>query len=594
MSVSEKSWKGPAWGLLAIGLLLAIGYYVGGADQLRRLLSPDTSSAVALHDDHGDEHADEHGHGHDDEEPTIATTIWADQTDVFLERPYPVAGQPIDMLVHVTVIRNGSAVTQGSLTVQAIGPEQSPCEVRVDEPARPGIYIPELTFPSAGTYRVSLLVQSPQLDGNQDTIELPDFDVFASAEDATAAAEAAAEEERHDLISFLKEQQWRVGVTTVEAAEQELVERLVVPGRVIVPPGSGAAVSSPVGGKILPPESGHFVQVGEKVAKDQILGVIEPTVAGADAVQMVANQAQLQTLDADLVIKQLDIETQIKSADLAVSRAAEIHQRKQKLSEQGITPGKDLLQADHELALAKGRLAGLMELRRPYTEARERVAAVLGRMQTQGDVGSQYGDLQITLRSPIAGTVVEIKATSGELVDEKRQLFRIIDLDTLWIEAHVSEYDLAKVQQAPGASYQLAAYPDQVVPILAGGGRLVDIGAEVDPDTRTIPIRYQVPNTDRLLRVGMFADLLVETESRRETLAVPKAAVMDEAGETVVYVQHGGESFQRRHVDVGIRDAELVEIRRGLQPGERVATKGAYSIRLATLSKQTIGHGHAH
>ncbi len=592
MAFSEKTWRRPALGLLTIGLVLAVAYCFGGTDQLIRYLTPNTASAGAgAHDDHEGE--SEHDHGHSDE-PTVATTIWADQTDVFLERPYPVVGQPAEILVHVTVISKGSAVTQGSLTVQAIGPDQSMVDVCVDEPARPGIFIPEVTFPVAGTYRVSLVVQSPQLENGRETIELPDFDVFASTDAAIAAAEQAAEEEPHDLVSFLKEQQWRVGVTTVEATEQELVERLVVPGRVIVPPGSGAAVSSPVCGKILPPKSGRFVQVGENVVEGQILGVIDPTVAGADAVQLVANQAQLQTLDADLIIKQLDMETQIKSAELAVTRAAEIQQRKQKLSEQGITPGKDLLQAEHELALAKGRLSGLMELRRPYTEARERVAAVLGRMLPQGGVGNQHGDLRITLRSPIAGTVVEIKATSGEVVDDKRQLFRVIDLDTLWIEAHVSEYDLAKVQQAPGASYQLAAYPDQIVPILDGGGRLVDIGAEVDPDTRTIPIRYEVSNADRLLRVGMFADLLVETQRRHEGLAVPKAAVMTEAGETVVYVQHGGESFQRRQVDVGIRDADLVEIRSGLQSGERVATKGAYSIRLATLSKQVIGHGHAH
>ena len=92
----------------------------------------------------------------------------------------------------------------------------------------------------------------------------------------------------------------------------------------------------------------------------------------------------------------------------------------------------------------------------------------------------------------------------------------------------------------------------------------------------------------------MFAELLVETRRRQKALAIPKTAVMDEAGETVVYVQVGGESFQRRRVELGIRDAGLVEIRRGVEPGERVATKGAYSIRLATLSKQVIGHGHTH
>ncbi|MBC8870416.1 MAG: efflux RND transporter periplasmic adaptor subunit [Planctomycetes bacterium] len=595
MRLLDKRWRRPAWGLLTVGVVVAIGYCVGSAEQFKRfLLSSTTSADTAAQDNHDGESEHDHGHGHAGDEPTVATTIWAEKADIFLERPYPIAGQPIEMLVHVTVIRDGSAVTEGSLTLHAIGPDRNVVEVCVDEPARPGIFIPEATFPKPGKYQARLVVETSQLEGGRETIELPTIEVYASSDATLAAAEESHEEEPGDLISFLKEQQWRVGVTTVEATEQELVERLVVPGRVIVPPGSGAAVSSPIGGKVSPPEDGRFVQVGEKVHEGQVLGVIEPSVAGAEAVQLVANQAQLQTLDADLVIKQLDIETQIKNAELTVSRATEVYHRKQRLSEQGIMPGKDLLLAEHELALARGRLAGLTELRRPYSEARERLAAVLGRMQSSGDVGHQPGDLRVTLRSPIAGTVVEINATSGELVDGRRQLFRIVDLDKLWIEANVSEYDLAKVQRAPGASYRLAAYPDRVVPILEGGGRLIDIGAEVDPDTRTIPIRYEVTNGDGSLRVGMFADLLVETQRRHEALAVPKSAVMDEAGETVVYVQHGGESFQRRRVEVGIRDAELVEICLGLQPGERVATKGVYPIRLATLSKQSIGHGHAH
>jgi multidrug efflux pump subunit AcrA (membrane-fusion protein) len=92
----------------------------------------------------------------------------------------------------------------------------------------------------------------------------------------------------------------------------------------------------------------------------------------------------------------------------------------------------------------------------------------------------------------------------------------------------------------------------------------------------------------------MFADLLIETRQSQKALAVPSEAVLEEAGETVVYVQLSGEAFQRRHVQLGVRDTDFVEIRDGLAVGERVATKGAYSVRLATLSKQTIGHGHTH
>jgi multidrug efflux pump subunit AcrA (membrane-fusion protein) len=92
----------------------------------------------------------------------------------------------------------------------------------------------------------------------------------------------------------------------------------------------------------------------------------------------------------------------------------------------------------------------------------------------------------------------------------------------------------------------------------------------------------------------MFADLLVETNRKQTALAVPKDAVVDEGGEVVVYLQLGGETFERRRVEVGIRDADQVEIRNGLAAGDRVAIKGAYTIRLSTMSSAIPAHGHAH
>jgi membrane fusion protein, heavy metal efflux system len=381
---------------------------------------------------------------------------------------------------------------------------------------------------------------------------------------------------------------------TAPAEKKDLVERLVAPGRVIVPPGSGAIVSSPVTGKAVPPEGKGFPRVGDKVTQGQVLALVEPSVAGSEAVQLVANQAQLQTLDADLAVKQLEIETKVRTAEMALKRSLDIIERRRQLAQDGITAGKELLQAEHEARLAQAELDGLRLVVKPYVEARERLAKVLGTMKASGNVGDQRGDMQVTLRSPISGTIVEAGVTSGELINNSRKLFYVVNLDTLWIEANVSEYDLARVHQAPGASYRLAAYPDRITPILAGGGRLVDVGAVVDPDTRTVPIRYEVPNPEGMLRVGMFADLLVETNRKQTALAVPKDAVVDEGGEVVVYLQRGGETFERRRVEVGIRDANQVEIRNGLAAGDRVATKGAYTIRLSTMSSAIPAHGHAH
>lgn len=594
MTLRSKKWSRPALAIAALGLLAVVGYFVATSQRVTGMFSTTAlaSNAAGHAANHGPSEPAHSGHGHGGDQPTIKTTLWAEKIDIFLERPYAVVGKAIEPLFHVTIIKDGSPLTEGNLAFKATGPEQ--VEASLEKPTRTGIFIPSVTFSKPGTYQATMIVESPQIEGGGETISLPPVVVYANSDEALAASKESPEENAADAISFLKEQQWRVGLITTAAGNRELVERLVVPGRVIVPQGSGAIVGSPISGKAATPKDTGFPKVGDKVEKGQALAFIEPSVAGAEAVQLIANQAQLQTLDADLAVKQLEIETKIRSADMVLQRAHNTLERKKKLTEDGVTAGKELLTAEHETRIAQAELDGLRQVLQPYKEARERLAKVLGNRQESGDVGEQRGDMRVTLRSPITGTIVESSITSGELIHSDRKLFHVVNLDTLWIEANVSEYDLARVQKAPGASYRLAAYPDRIVPITSGGGRLIAIGSLVDPDTRTVTIRYEVPNADGVLRVGMFADLLVETNRRQTALAVPKDAVVDEGGEAVVYLQRGGETFERRRVEVGIRDADQVEIRNGLAAGDRVANKGAYTIRLSTLSSAIPAHGHAH
>ena len=121
-----------------------------------------------------------------------------------------------------------------------------------------------------------------------------------------------------------------------------------------MPQGSGAIVGSPITGKVYPPKAKAFPKVGDKVEKGQVLAVIEPSVAGAEAVQLVANNAQLQTLDADLAVKQLEIETKISQRGTAFGSERKIRcERKKKLTEDGVTAGKELLLAEHEVRFSR-------------------------------------------------------------------------------------------------------------------------------------------------------------------------------------------------------------------------------------------------
>ena len=116
----------------------------------------------------------------------------------------------------------------------------------------------------------------------------------------------------------------------------------------------------------------------------------------------------------------------------------------------------------------------------------------------------------------------------------------------------------------------------------------------LDPTTKALPVRMEVANPDGQLLIGQVGTAILHTGGRQRLPAVPKAAVLMEAGRPYVFVQIGGERFARRFVEIAARDADLVGIKSGVKTGERVVTRGAYDVQLASAAKGLPAEGHVH
>jgi multidrug efflux pump subunit AcrA (membrane-fusion protein) len=117
----------------------------------------------------------------------------------------------------------------------------------------------------------------------------------------------------------------------------------------------------------------------------------------------------------------------------------------------------------------------------------------------------------------------------------------------------------------------------------------------VDPRTRSVPVTFELANPPASLAVGQAVTLRLITSPERNEVMVPASAIVDDGGQSIVFVQAGGESFERRPVRVGgEREGGYLRIVSGLEPGERIVTRGAHLVRLAALSPRTPGHGHVH
>ena len=111
---------------------------------------------------------------------------------------------------------------------------------------------------------------------------------------------------------------------------------------------------------------------------------------------------------------------------------------------------------------------------------------------------------RIPLEAPISGTIVELNAVSGAFVEAQQILYQIADLSEVWVRGEVYESDIAQVTPRSGATVRLSG---RQTPLELQSSSLIAIGEVVDPETRTIPVIWEVSNPRRELKIGMLTRL---------------------------------------------------------------------------------------
>jgi multidrug efflux pump subunit AcrA (membrane-fusion protein) len=207
------------------------------------------------------------------------------------------------------------------------------------------------------------------------------------------------------------------------------------------------------------------------------------------------------------------------------------------------------------------------------------------------------GDISGTaLRAPISGVIAHAHTTVGSYLEKGQPVFHIIDPKKLWLENQIPEADLLRISESDGAWFSVPNREEPFEIITSGesaNGRIVAYG-QINPRTRTAPFTIEFSNPDGLLRPGMLVESRVLTGKTIEAAAIPVSSIVRDNGVPVVYVELGGESFERRVIQTGVRDGNFIEVTSGVNAGERVVSRGAYLVKLAATSPAEAGHGHAH
>jgi RND family efflux transporter MFP subunit len=386
--------------------------------------------------------------------------------------------------------------------------------------------------------------------GLNDEHRVGEIDVHPTAEAARAAAPAGGEDAPG--ISFLKEQQWSLDFGTALVKEQAVRESIRVPARIEARPGGAADVVAPIDGRLT-----RVVEValGASVSRGlELARLLPPPSAPADLPQLQRARAEAQT---------------------ALALASRDRERAERLTSAGAAPAKRLDEARSTEEQARARVTAAEASLAQYNAARAG--------------GATDAEGLFIVRAPVSGVIAQRDAATGANVTAGSVLFRVVDAAQVHVVGQVPEAEAARARLAQAAEIEIAGQPDRVPT-----GRLVSVGKVLDPQSRTLPITFAFDNQALGLPVGQaaFLHLLMETTQPRPV--VPAAAIVDDAGRPIVFVQREGETFERRAVTLGPRSGDVVQTTEGVKAGERVVTKGAYLVRLASLSTSVPAHGHVH
>jgi len=480
---------------------------------------------------------DTHAHNADgshagEEIPRLDHTIWTDKTELFVEFPALIVGNGSRFAAHFTVLNKHQPVREGSVSVSLIKDDKG-IRNKVDAPSSPGIFSPSLQPKEAGNYQLVFELTTQEYS---DKITIDNVTVYANVDEAIKALGTAEDD---GSISFLKEQAWKIDFQTAPVVNGNIYDVIKTSG--VWTPASGSV-------KIL-------------VAKSN--GVVDFAVNNlTEGTQVKQGQLLINVSSQGLASNNLS--TGIASAKAKFQQAKSEYERKKELYESKIIPKAKFEKVESNYNISKSNYQSLSS-------------------------GVSNSGKQI--RAPFDGYITTINVANGDYVEQGVALVTVGTLQSRVLKTQIApSYDLT-MENAQGIWYQTKE--GQWRNVTSSGGSILSITKDVANNRPLISVFAQVNDTVEMPE-GSLTQVQIAMGNATQNTLIPVSALLEDYGSYSVMLQLSGESFERRTIKIGKRNGENVEILQGLQVGEVVVTKGAYQVKMASMSGSTPAHGHEH
>ncbi len=369
-------------------------------------------------------------------------------------------------------------------------------------------------------------------------------------------------------VSLGEAQKQEIGLKIAEVRTGLIYKTVEAPGRVGPDAELLTLVSTPSAGRAIEVNT----RLGDVVTPGQVMAIIK-----SDPIGQVQSDLLLNALQAKADIKQQQVQ-------LKLSRIT--FERESKLFSEQVSAKADLQAAENQLEKDMANLTALQaKLDAIITTAQERLTLLGAPPNSARKVVAQKKiDPMVVIRAPRRGLVIDRAINPGELNDGTKPLFTLADLSEVWLFADIFEKDIEEVKKRQEAIVSVDSLPGHTFP-----AEIIWVGDSLNPTSRTLPARANVPNPDLILKPGMFARLKINV-GHVPVLLVPHSAVIQQGDKVLVFVEVRNRTYQAREVTTGVEDANNIQICSGLKPGERVVVNGSTAL-LGTVMKTAEGNG---
>jgi cobalt-zinc-cadmium efflux system membrane fusion protein len=350
----------------------------------------------------------------------------------------------------------------------------------------------------------------------------------------SAPAEADPHKEDANTVEVDQEMLRDLRITTRAVASRPGGELVMLLGELAVDQRTYAEVGTPVAARV----TRLLANAGDAVRRNQPLAELTSPELGRERAEYLSASARLKLAESAL-------------------------ERKRGLAQERIVPLREVQEAESSVGEARAALRA------------SRAAIAAFGVEPPADDGDRATASAFVLRSPVAGSVIERTAVMGQMLDPATPAFRIGNLATLWLTVHAFERDAVRIEQGVEASLYFPALPGQDF-----DGRVTVVGGHVERESRTVPIRIDVKNTNNLLRPGMSATATLPVGATGAPIVtVPVAAVQRVRNEWCVFLPKDADHFEIRRIGRGRDLAGEVEVLSGLRAGETIVVDGAFLLK---------------